>query len=469
MDLQRLAGHGYAVYPRSIRPIEGGALFVASRDGRRFLGLAGTEVRLGSTVFGPVDAGEGMTAVLHDLTWENYQTLRTVLPVEPTPCCRPRSFGTGDRLGLVTAAHLDAFDGRPIFPVLAQQSPRELSKTGRSFRDVLLDAVMGVLEAGYREAWGADADHIKDERHLEEALRAGYTMYTLDLSGFVRSAPSDRSDASDLSDLSEHSRSLIRRLSGMRFGARAASEEKLIRSALEWQPAMERVERFHQLIRAEMPRFDLEISIDEGANETTLEDHLFVAEYLHSRRIDFFSLAPKFPGKFRKGIDYIGDAEDLAASMEMHAALARTIGGYRLSLHSGSDKWSVYAPFREAAQGMFHVKTSGTSWLEAVSVVQESAPDLFRVLYGIALDNLEESVQAYDTEIRRVDFPPELPLDSDAALADPRFRQLFHISYGGLLDECGERIRAVLAEHEERHYDRVTRHIERHLDRLLGG
>lgn len=445
MNIQSLEQHGYTVYPRSVRSAGGTTIFVARRGPEKLLGLASTPL--------------GDAVALCELTWKQYEALRTLIPVAPVTCDRPASFGTGDRLGMVTAAHLDAVGMSQVFPVIAQQSPRELQKTGRTFRGVLLDAVMGALEVGYAGPFGADADHIKDEAQLMEAVRAGYSMYTLDLSGF----PSALSDESDLSELS---RGIVRRCAGLRVGDREASEQELTRSALVYQPALENVTRFHEGIRSEIPAFDLEISIDEGTKETSVEDHLFVAEYLHGTGIDFTSLAPKFPGKFRKGIDYIGDLGALKSSIEMHASLARTIGGYKLSLHSGSDKWSVYGLFTEATEGTFHVKTSGTSWLEAMTFISQTHKPLFRELHRIALDNLNESVKAYDTEINVNDFPAELPADTFISRSDANMRQLWHISYGALLAEKGGAIRSLLLEHEERHYEWVSRHIREHLECL---
>jgi hypothetical protein len=255
----------------------------------------------------------------------------------------------------------------------------------------------------------------------------------------------------------------VEKCAGLEVAGHKASEEEMIRSATIYQAAMENAARFHAGIASSIPSFDLEISIDEGSKQTSLEDHLFVAEYLHAQGIDFTSLAPKFPGKFRKGIDYIGDFDELIASMEMHASLARMIGGYKLSLHSGSDKISVYCPFQDITDGRFHVKTSGTSWLEAMTFISQTDKPLFREMYRIALDNLSESMKAYDTEITLNDFPPELPRDTYISRADANMRQLWHISYGVLLDHFGDAIRAVLAEHEDDHYESVRNNIAGHL------
>lgn len=470
MDFKSLERQGYAVYPRSVRPIEGGRIFVARRGASKLIGLArtGDSLALGSRVFDPTVLPSGEVESLHEFTWENYQALRRLIPLGPVRCNRDASFGMGDRLGMATPAHLDSLITFPVFPVIAQQSPRELAKTGRTFQSVLLDAVMGALEVGFQGAWGADADHIKDESRLLEAVRAGYSMYTMDLSGWVPSLPpSDSSGLPDYSNLSDLSRGIIQKASGLKIAGREMSEPELLRSAAIYQVALEKAVGFYDIIRAEMPGFDFEVSIDEGSKETTLEDHFFAAEHLHASGVEFTSLAPRFPGKFRKGVDFEGDLDLLAASMEMHARLAREIAGYKLSLHSGSDKWSVYYDYRNATRGHFHVKTSGTSWLEAMTFISQTDKPLFREMYRIALDNLNESVKYYDTEISLKDFPRELPRDTYISRADTNLRQLWHISYGILLAEKGDAIRRALAEHESEHYEWVRRHMGQHLQFLM--
>jgi len=191
-----------------------------------------------------------------------------------------------------------------------------------------------------------------------------------------------------------------------------------------------------------------------------------VAEYLHEKSIDFKSLAPKFPGEFQKGIDYRGDIKKFEAELKKHYALSEKIGGYRLSLHSGSDKFSIYNTFYRVTQGNFHIKTSGTSWLEAVRVIAKYEPVLFEELYQISLENLEESKKAYKVDIKREDFPKEIKEDYVEFFNKDKIRQLFHISYGVLLDEKREEIYETLDKYEKEHYDFVYQNIKRHLDVL---
>lgn len=419
--------------------------------------------------------------LVYPFSWKNYLLLAQHLPyLRPAPFDNRPSFGCGDRLGMVSGAHLKALEKFPVFPVIAQQSPRELDKTHRTFSEVLLGAAWGVLESGYQGPFGADADHVKEEKHLLEARDLGYTMYTLDLS-----------DEVDFSVFNLDEKALLERFD--KLGTRAKeifnlyrgkewklspevvvdfSEEKLLPVLLAYLPAIDRVEYFYALLSESVSSFDLEISLDEGPRETSPEAHFFVAEELHRRKIDFHSLAPRFPGRFEKGVEYAGDLEELTLSFQTHATIQKNLAGYRLSLHSGSDKFSVYPPFFRETGGVFHVKTSGTSWLSALEVIMENDPELFRSVYRIAYDTLEENLKAYSLSLNKADFPTGLEKLDDKHLPafffQDKVRQMLHIAYGPVLEALGDRLREVLFREEEKHYRKVSGNIEKHLAVLFG-
>ncbi len=159
----------------------------------------------------------------------------------------------------------------PVFPILAQQSPRELERTNRTFKSVLLDAVMGVLEYGWTGEWGADADHIKDEGRFIEGLDAGFSMYTLDVSddlqrvdGLSASEIAQRADS-----LAEPSKRIIKDWAAKTLpvpggGDYTFSESQLAISALVYEKSMRMVQRFYAMAASRISAFDLEVSIDEG-------------------------------------------------------------------------------------------------------------------------------------------------------------------------------------------------------------
>ena len=89
-------------------------------------------------------------------------------------------------MGIATPAHIQAFKDKDVFPVLAQQSVREMARTERNWQKVLDDAIWGCFEAGYEGPFGADADHVKEIKDLKDAADCRYTMFTLDPSDYVR-------------------------------------------------------------------------------------------------------------------------------------------------------------------------------------------------------------------------------------------------------------------------------------------
>jgi hypothetical protein len=117
---------------------------------------------------------------------------------------------------------------------------------------------------------------------------------------------------------------------------------------------------------------DFEISIDETSTPTLPEHHFFVASELIARQVGMKTIAPRFCGEFQKGVDYIGDLKQFEQELRVHAAIADHFG-YKLSVHSGSDKFSVFKMVGKATKGRFHLKTAGTSWLEAIKLVAMGA------------------------------------------------------------------------------------------------
>ena len=157
-----------------------------ANGGERRLAIDGT----GDGFQGAVDRQGRLVCPLSD---SNARELRRRLAwLRPVPLGQQTSFGFGDRLGNATPGHVDAMRaagavGR-IAPIYAQQSVRENTRTGRTPQQVMDDAMWGVFEAGWREPWGADADHVKEIADLDAFVAAGYTFYTIDPSDHVAAA-----------------------------------------------------------------------------------------------------------------------------------------------------------------------------------------------------------------------------------------------------------------------------------------
>ena len=126
--------------------------------------------------------------------------------------------------------------------------------------------------------------------------------------------------------------------------------------------------------------------------------------------VHWVSLAPRFVGRFEKGVDYIGDVAVFEREFAVHAAIARHVGPYKLSLHSGSDKFSIYGIAARLARGLVHLKTAGTSYLEALRALSVASPALFREIYVFSRDRYETDKQTYhvSAELDRAPAPDTL-------------------------------------------------------------
>jgi hypothetical protein len=198
------------------------------------------------------------------------------------------------------------------------------------------------------------------------------------------------------------------------------------------------------------------------------------------------SLAPRFIGHFEKGVDYIGDLAALDKSLNDHAAIARQLGPYKISLHSGSDKVSMYAALSRATQGQFHVKTAGTSYLEALRVVAIHEPELFRELceFSCSRYNTDRATYHVHATLETVPAPSSL---SDTDLVKKYLerwedvpngkgfteagRQILHCTFGSVLtdDRFGKLVRQCLADHQDTYSEVLEEHFARHLDALRAG
>jgi hypothetical protein len=256
-------------------------------------------------------------------------------------------------------------------------------------------------------------------------------------------------------------------------------EKSLKEIILTYSEALNHVVKCYEFLKGYKKNdFDLEISVDETPTVTSPLAHLFIVLELKRRGVDFQNLALHFLGDWQKGIEYIGDVKQFAKEFSLHAAIAKKIGGYKLSLHTGSDKFSVYPIFAQETEGLCHIKTAGTSWLEEAKVIAMKDPALYREIHQFALENFEKDRASYNltTDLSRV---PDIDTISDDKLVNlfkqNDSRQLIHITYGSILrakDNVGkyifkDRIYQVLFRYEEEHYRELSNHIRRHLELLV--
>lgn len=407
------------------------------------------------------------------------------------------SFGFGDRIGRATPGHVEAMRraGGTIQPIFAQQSIREMTRTSRTPVSVMQDAMTGMQSAGWNGQTGADADHLKTPDDVDATMGAGFTFFTIDPSAHVDQQADDYDDAA-LQDRFDAVCSEIAWFDEYRGTSVALPTETTIslderaclRAAVKYGRAINEAVALSDHIRMRSDEsghpYEIELSVDETEQPTTLAEHYVIADQCLKRGMKLVSLAPRFIGEFEKGIDYKGDVAALERSLADHAAIADLLGPYKLSLHSGSDKLSMYPALARATQGRFHVKTAGTSYLEAVRVVARHDEPLFRQIIEFARGRYDTDKATYHVSATRDSAPPpsevrdvhelervylqcwdDVPLGRGFTAPG---RQILHCTFGSVLtdSELGRGLRRVLDAHPDTYRDMLAEHFERHLNAL---
>ena len=428
----------------------------------------------------------GKTCKLCPLSVGNSKVIRKLFgftnPVSHAGCSV--TIGLGDRLGIASAGHIRLIRDLDVFPVLAQQSMRELNLTGRTYDDVLAAAVWAVFREGYTKGYGADGDHLKTHEEVKNALDCGYTMITLDCSEHIRndfaSAPQHVVDAQYSKLPAGVASDLEKRYLNKVFSIDSGitiifSEPDFRRMALVYLPAVYHVLSIYgDLIKGSGA--DFEVSIDETLTVTSPQSHFFVANELIRQGADISSLAPRFVGEFQKGIDFRGDKSEFERDFLVHAIIAEKFG-YKISVHSGSDKFSVYPAINRLTGGRYHLKTAGTNWLEAVRVIARRAPPLYRAMHAFALESLAEAKKYYHitgSALNIADINSVSDTGLPGYLEQDDARQALHITYGLILQAKADggsplfrdKIYQVLLEHESDYFAALEKHIGRHLTAL---
>ena len=396
---------------------------------------------------------------------------------------KERTAGTGDRLGIATPGHVCVFEAYDAYPILAQQSIRELHLTGRTFEKVLDDVSYAVFREDFQRGFGADGDHLKTPEEVAYALSCGYTMITLDCSEHIHGEAAEMTDEA-VAESYEPDAAIEARYLGKRFtvGSHTLTftPELLRRTCLIYNEAIAFAVSIYRKFMKD-GKADFEISIDETSTPTLPEQHFFIANELKLQGVQPVTVAPRFIGEFQKGIDYIGELPAFERDFAVHAAIADHFG-YKLSIHSGSDKFSVFPTIGQYTHGHFHLKTAGTSWLEAMAVVAEHAPALYREIHDFILpDAFYEATKYYHVTTNLNNIPPldSVPDEALVTLLETNNdeRQLVHITYGLILNEKAldgsyrfrDRLYKVWRQYDKEYMQRLERHIGRHLELLYSG
>jgi tagaturonate epimerase len=433
----------------------------------------------------------GKTLLTGPTNARNAAALRAQLEwLKPHPLGLSTSAGTGDRLGLATPGHVRAFRavGGKLAPIFAQQSIREMTRTGRSPQQVMDDAMWGVFAEGWREGVGADADHLKSTHDIDACVAAGFTFFTIDPGDHVDNSAEDASlttlqaavEKLPWDRLEDSAADLRKRYLGQTFDVEGNciefDEHTLLRASAKYGRAIAHVTAMYRhLIQVTGGKnCELEVSVDETETPTTHAEHVFIAKELQRLGVKWVSLAPRYIGRFEKGVDYIGDVGAFESDFQIHAAIARCFGPYKLSLHSGSDKFSIYGPAMHQTRGLVHLKTAGTSYLEALHTVAAIDPDLFCTIYAFARDRYETDRASYHVSASLDRAPlPNVVCDGDLPGLLDQFdaREIFHVTFGSVLTaktadgkyRFYDRLMHLLMTHPEEYAANLQKHFERHL------
>lgn len=410
------------------------------------------------------------------------------------------SFGFGDRMGLATPGHVAAMKeaGAGIAPIFPQQSIREMTRTVRTPAEVMKDALNGATASGWTDVVGADADHLKTPADVDVTAAVGFTFFTIDPSGYVDQRADDYSEgflkekyatvAGEVPWIEAYRGRRVTLPSGTIIDLTDAA---CTRAAVKYGRAINQAVSLGDYIRDVQKGagrdYEIELSVDETDQPTTLAEHYIIADQCLSRGMKLVSLAPRFIGDFEKGVDFKGNLEALDRSLADHAAIAKLLGPYKLSLHSGSDKLSMYASLAKATGGCFHVKTAGTSYLEALRVVARHDAPLFRHLIDFARERYYKDKATYHVSASLESAPstadcrsiPELEKQYLECWKDVPHgrgftkpgRQILHCTFGSTLTDptLGPAVKSLVAANVNTYTEILREHFVRHLQALKAG
>ena len=369
------------------------------------------------------------------------------------------SIGIGDRFGKEGLAQLGAIQqaeraGVVVAPVW-NKSFREHSLIGTKPDDVRAEADDAVRRGGWKHGYYVDADHI-GLKNVDGFLAAS-DFYTLDVADYIGQPPDDDALAAFVRDLAPFRGTL--RIPGIdaTFEVTDAVLEKIGRTYLF--AVMEAGRTYRHIAAAKgAEAFVAEVSTDEAMEPQLPFELFFILAALAREKIPVQTIAPKFSGKFLKGIDYVGDPKVFAREFEADLAVVKHAigvfslpGSLKVSVHTGSDKFSLYPIIRRALQKQgagLHLKTAGTTWLEEVIGVALSGPRglaIAKKIYAQACSRFDELCKPYATVVQidraklpgpaavdgwsAEDFVARLRHDQAQPAYDVNLRQLVHVSF----------------------------------------
>lgn len=401
-----------------------------------------------------------------------------------------KSFGFGDRLGLATPGHLAAARQFDFAPIFAQQSIREMERTQRTPDQVMSAAKSALSEGGYEGIWGSDADRLKTARDVDINAAAGFTFFTIDPSAGVNNLADSMSESALEAEVAAQRATMIWGDYSPRqyleqeweLGDEKLqfSQETLYRAVVKYGRALALAAQMSSEIEwyTEHKPYEVEVSVDETETPTSPIEHLFFALELKRRRVqNLVSLAPRFVGDMEKGVDYKGDLGAFEADLQKHVAIAKAVGPYKISVHSGSDKFSIYPIVGRVCGELLHVKTAGTSYLEALRCALQSDEGLFNDIVHFSHERFDADRATYhisatpeDNAVLARQQLTGFTLE-DAYLNEDKGRQILHVTFGSVLtdENLKSRLLANLEDNAGLHSHLLEHHFVKHLEALNAG
>ncbi len=407
------------------------------------------------------------------------------------------SFGTGDRFSHQGEAQLRAImkaneKGLDISMVW-NKSNREHTYVHTHPSDVRKEADAAVAALGFTGKYFVDADHINFSNVAP--FVASSDFFTLDVASFIGKESSDEDIRAFVASCDKYIGKLT--IPGIDHTF-MVSVELLETIAGKFLAATQQAADIYNFLKAEKGEgnFIPEVSMDEVETPQTPIEMLFILKMLANKGVPAQTIAPKFTGRFNKGVDYTGDVDQFAKEFEEDVLVldfaVKEFGlpeELKLSIHSGSDKFSIYPVMAHVIKKYnkgLHVKTAGTTWLEEViglAVAGGEALDLAKQIYANSFNRKDELCAPYadviDIDDTKLPSVEEVNAWSSEKYANtlrqipghpdynPNFRQLIHVAYK-VASEMGETYTGLLEKYADIVGQCVEENIyERHLKRLF--
>jgi len=406
------------------------------------------------------------------------------------------SFGIGDRFAHQGKAQLAAIikakqQGCSIVPVW-NKSNREHSIIGTKPADVKIEADAAVKALGWKDSYYVDADHI-NLNNVDSFIDSS-NFFTLDVADYI----GQKCDDKDLKAFVAANKKFIGKIEIPDIGGKLnITQSDLEKIGAKFLLAVKKAGEIYRHVAGKKgSHFVTEVSMDESNQPQSPVEMLFILSAIAAENIPAQTIAPKFTGRFNKGVDYVGDITQFEKEFNEDIAVINFAieefglpPNLKLSVHSGSDKFSIYTPIKKALKKFnagLHLKTAGTTWLEEIiglALAGGQGLDIAKEVYNQALEHFDELCAPYATvididksklpgpdEVAKWDsikFANTLRHDQKCKDYNPNFRQLIHVGYK-IAAKLGHCYICALEKYEDTIAKTVTENIfDRHIKRIF--